>query len=130
MQKRTTDPKTLASAGENNKPLFESAVMAATTALICDLSVQVICLSREQLNRWQEVFDLAEAEEFPVPEQRPKIHDLNRATLSEWKATLGQQRADLTVLAGFHAAKRRSEISAAYANALVNAVPSGMVVMA
>ncbi len=104
--------------------------MAATTALICDLSVQVICLSRDHLIRWQGVFDLAEAENFSVIEQHPQIHDLNRATLSEWKAALGQQRADLTVLAGFHAAKRRREISASYASALVQAVPSGMVVVA
>ena len=130
MQKRTTDPKTLASAGDNCKPLFESAVMAATTALICDLSVQILCLSHDQLTRWHQVFDLAEAESIPLDDQRPQIHDLNRATLTEWKAALGQQRADLTVLAGFHAAKRRQEVSAAYANALVKAVPSGMVVMA
>ena len=129
MQKRPTDPKTLASAGENCKPLFESAVMAATTALICDLSVQVLCLSHDQLTRWHQVFDLAEAENVSLNDQRPQIHDFNRATLAEWTAALSRQSADLTVLAGFHAAKRTQEVSAAYAR-LVKAVPSGMVVMA
>jgi hypothetical protein len=130
MQKRSIDPVTLATAGENSKPLFESAVLAATTALVCDLSVQVICLSGDQLHRWQAVFDLAETGNLSLQEQRPQIHDLNRATLSEWKTTLGEGHADLTVLAGFHTAQRRHEISASYANALVQAVPSGMVVMA
>ena len=130
MQKRTTDPKSLASAGNHSKPLFESAVMAATTALICDLSVQVYCLSRDQLTRWQQVFADVEASDFLQNELRPQIHDLNRATLAEWKTTLARQDADLTVLAGFHTAQRRQEISAAYANALVEAVPSGMVVVA
>jgi hypothetical protein len=130
MQKRTTDPKTLASAGNDCKPVFESAVMAATTALICDLSVQILCLTHDQLTRWHQVFDLTEAENASLNDLCPQIHDLNRATLAEWKAALGRQSADLTVLAGFHAAKRKQEISAAYAIALVKAVPSGMVVMA
>jgi len=130
MQKRPTDPKTLASAGENNKPLFESAVMATTTALICDLSVQVFCFSRDQLTRWQQVFATAETGNAPQVELRPQIHDLNRATLAEWQATLARQSSDLTVLAGFHTAQCRREISGAYVDALVEAVPSGLVVVA
>ena len=59
-----------------------------------------------------------------------QIEDLNQATLAEWRRAFGQQPADMTVLAGFHAARRREEISAEYANALVDAVPEGLIVMA
>ena len=125
MQDQRSTHKSLAVAKTDAEPSFDHVARAAATALICDMSVQVLCLTDEQLQRWRRHFSHAS-----VASANLQIRDLNRATLAEWRTAVGQCRPDMTVLAGFHAARHRQEISAEYANALIDAVPAGLVVMA
>ena len=121
---RSTE-RSLAFAGMDAEPSFDTVARAASTAAIFDMSVQVLCLTHDQLVRWRRYVD-----ELQIDTIDMSVRDLNRATLAEWRTAFGRRQTDMTVLAGFHAARNRQEISAEYANAFIDAVPEGLVVLA
>lgn len=125
MQQKRSRSKQLAVAGNHIEPSFETVSQAASTAALFKMSVQVLCLTQDQLRQWRRYIATLPAEDFDM-----QVHDLNRATLTEWQSTVEDKPSDMTVLAGFHAARHRREISTEYANSLIDAVAGGLVVMA
>lgn len=123
-QKRSIS-KQLAITGSSTEPSFETVSQAASTAALFKMSVQVLCLTQDQLQRWRSYVATLPADGLEM-----QVYDLNRATLDEWRSVMETEQSDMIVLAGFHAARHRHEISTEYADCLVDAVAGGLIVMA
>jgi hypothetical protein len=88
-------------------------------------SVCVLCLTQELLERW-----MRELEQLSAPITLLDVLNTNRATLADWKEMLGSHAYDVTVLHGACAELRAGRLSVGYVKVLVDAVPSGLVMVA
>jgi hypothetical protein len=94
-------------------------------ATVCGQSVCVLCLTQELLEGW--MCQLAgEAASITLLD----VLNTNRATLRDWTELLGSHNYDITVLHGACSELRTKRISLGYIKVLVDAVPSGLVVLA
>jgi hypothetical protein len=94
-------------------------------ATICGQSVCVLCLTQELLERW-----MCQLEDLPAPITLLDVVDTNRATLADWKELLSRDTHDVTVLHGAYPEIKAKRLSVGYVKALVDAVPSGLVIIA
>ena len=123
----STTTKTLAIPGKGTSPRFEDVFNIALTGARFDLSVGVLCLTQEMLERW--IFRLEEvAEEFPSA--TPELLDANAATLEDWEAYLCKQTYSITVLSGAREELQNCRISVDYVKNLVHAAPVGTIILA
>ncbi len=108
------------------QPVFEEiAGIALASALGCNQSVCVLCLTQEVLIRWT-----LRLEEFSAPVTVLDVLNTNRATLADWRDFLRDQAYDVTILHGAQSELQANRLSIGYVKALMDAVPSGLVVVA
>jgi hypothetical protein len=116
----------LAIPAPNRQPTFdEIAGIAVASAILCGQSVCVLCLTHEILQGW-----IHQLEEFSAPVTLLDVLNTNRATLADWKALLSSQSYDVTILYGAQSELRTNRLSVGYVKVLVDAAPSGLVVIA
>lgn len=121
----TPTTKSLAIPAPGREPTFdEVANIALVSAAVCDQSVCVMCLTHEVLERW-----LCRLGEFSAPVALLDVLNTNRATLNDWEAFLSNQIYDITVLHGVRSELHAKRLSSGYVRALIDAVPSGLVVI-
>jgi len=123
----STKTKSLAIPGKGTMPRFEDVFNIALIGTQFDLSVGVLCLTQEMLERWMRRLEEV-TEEFPVAE--PELLDANAATLEDWEAYLAEQTYNITVLSGARVELQESRISVDYVKTLVDAAPVGTIVLA
>jgi hypothetical protein len=97
----------------------------ALTAALCNLSVCVLCLTQGMLERWMRRLD-----EFSAPITLLDVLNTNPATLADWEAFLSGGSYDVVVLHGAQVELQANRLSVGYVKALVDAVPSGLVIVA
>jgi hypothetical protein len=118
--------KPLAIPAPGSRPRFEEVTaIALMAAEICDQSVCVLCLTQETLQSW-----IRRLEEFSAPVILLDVLNTNRATLADWKALLSEQSYDVTILHDAQSELQANRLSVGYVKELVDAVPSGLVVVA
>jgi hypothetical protein len=118
--------KSLAIPAPGKRPSFDQvAAIALMGAITCNQSVCVLCLTQDLLERW-----MCQLEEFPAPVTLLDVVGNNRATLKDWKELLSSHACDLTILHGACVELRANRLSVGYVKALVDAVPSGLVMIA
>jgi hypothetical protein len=88
-------------------------------------SVCVLCLTEELLEGW-----ISELEDLSAPITLLDVLNANRATLVDWEELLGSHAYDVTVLHGACTELRAGRLSAGYVKVLMDAVPSGLVIVA
>jgi hypothetical protein len=121
-----TTNKSLAIPAHRKRPSFEEvAAIALMGATICGQLVCVLCLAQELLGRW-----MCQLEELPAPITLLDVVDTNRATLADWRKLLSSDTHDVTVLHGAYPELKAKRLSVGYVKALVDAVPSGLVIVA
>lgn len=123
----STTTKTLAIPGKGISPRFDDVFAIALTGVQFDLSVGVLCLSQEMLERWMCRLEEV-AEKFPAA--TPELLDSDAATLEDWEAYLGKQTYSITVLSGAREELQNCRISVDYIKTLVDAAPVGTIVLA
>ena len=120
-----TASKSLAIPAQTEPPSFEEvSAIALMGATICGQAVCVLCLTQELLERW-----VCQLEELPAPITLLDVVDTNRATLADWKELLSRDTHDVTVLHGAYPELKAKRLSVGYVMALVDAVPSGLVII-
>ena len=117
--------KVLAIPTSGKQPAFDEVVDIALTGAFCGLSVCVMCLTEEMLDRWR-----SRLEDLSHPIILLDVLNTNRATLEDWQAFLNAQTHDVTALHGAQSELNANWISVSYVTALVDAIPSGLVVVA
>jgi hypothetical protein len=118
--------KSLAIPTPGSRPRFEHvAAIALMAAEICGQSVCVLCLTQETLQKW-----ICRLEKDSAQVTLLDVLNTNRATLADWKTLLRQQAYDVTILHGVHHELQADRLSVGYVKELVDAVPSGLVVVA
>ncbi len=122
---RLPPSKTLIVPARGKHPTFDEVTGIALTGALCGLSVCVLCLTQEMLERWMRRLD-----ECSVPITLLDVLNTNRATLTDWQALLTSQPYDVTVLHGVQSELQANRLSVGYVKSLVDAVPSGMVIVA
>jgi len=121
-----TTNKSLAVPAPGKQPSFEEvAGIAIASAMVCNQSVCVLCLTQQLLERWMQ-----ELEELAVPITLLDVVNTNRATLADWKELLSGNAYNVTVLHGTYRELRANRLSVGYVKALVDAVSSGLVIVA
>ncbi len=121
-----TTNKYLAIPAPGKRPVFEEiAGIALASALVCKQSVCVLCLTQEVLKRWS-----LRLEEFFAPVTVLDVLNTNCATLVDWEDFLRGYAYDVTILHGARSELRANNLSIGYIKALVDAVPSGLVIVA
>jgi len=115
--------KVLAVPASGKQPAFDEVVDIAFTGAFCGLSVCVVCLTEEMLERWR-----SRLEDLAHPVTLLDVLNTNRATLEDWQTFLSAQTHDITVLHGVQSELSANKTSASYVTALVDAIPSGLVV--
>ena len=127
----TSDPpiqaaKSLAIPASGIQPSFqEVATIAVMGVTVCGQSVCVLCLTQELLERW-----MCHLAGHAASITLLDVLSTNRATLRDWTELLGSHNYDITVLHGACSELRAGRISVGYVKALIDAVPSGLVVIA
>lgn len=122
----TQATKSLAIPAPGKRPSFEEvAAVALMGATICGQSVCVLCLTQELLERW-----ICKLEVLSAPVTLLDVVNTNRATLEDWKELLSSHAYDVTVLHGTCRELQANHLSVGYVKALVDAVPSGLVIVA
>jgi hypothetical protein len=127
----TSDPplkatKSLAIPTPGIQPSFEEvATIAAMSATFCGQSVCVLCLTQEILERW-----MCQLAGHSASITLLDVLSTSRATLKDWTELLGSHDYDITVLHGACSELRARRISVGYVKALIDAVPSGLVMVA
>ncbi len=116
--------KVLAIPTSGKQSAFDEVVDIALTGAFCGLSVCVMCLTEEMLERWS-----SRLEDLSHPVTLLDVLDTNRAILEDWQTFLSAQTRDITVLHGVQSELSANRISASYVTALVDAIPSGLVVV-
>jgi hypothetical protein len=116
--------KTFAIPNLGRQPSFEEIVDIALTAASFNQSVCVLCWGQVLHERWTHHLDSFS------PSASLDVLDASHATLAEWKVLLGDSPYDIIVMHGVQAACQAERLSINYATALVDAVPSGLVVWA
>jgi hypothetical protein len=118
--------KQLVVPAPGRRPTFEEVTgIALMGAAICGQSVCVLCLTQHMLERWA-----CHLEELSTPVTHLDVLNTNRATLADWTQFLSGQTYDITILHGAQSELRADRLSVRYVKALVDAVPSGLVVVA
>ena len=107
------------------QPSFEEVADIALTAASFNQSVCVLCWSQALQERWMYYLD-----NFSASVPLLAVLDANQATLVECKVLLGDCPDDIIVMHGVQAACQSERLSIKYATALIDAVPSGLVVWA
>lgn len=116
--------KSLAIPVSGREPTFEEVAGIVSLTVRFNMSVCVLCLNQPVLDRW-----LNWSEKQSKSIILLDILDDNRATLPDWKAFLHDQTYDLTVLAGVKTEVQAERLSVSYVDALVKAIPSGLVMV-
>jgi hypothetical protein len=117
--------KSLAIPTQGRHHTFDEIADLVLTNSLCGSSVEVLCLTQELLESW-----LHWLEQFPATAMLPEVLNANQATLGDWREYLGGQHYDITIFHGHWAELRANRLSVDYVTGLVNAVPTGMVVLA
>jgi len=106
-------------------PSFEEVASIALTGALFGQTVSVICLSHGMLVRWMQ--RLAKT---GIAIASLELFDITCTTLAEWKILLGSQPYDITVFHGVEPELRARRLTVGHLRALVEAVPSGLVLVA
>ena len=117
-------PKSLAVPAPGKQPAFEEVAHIVLTGALCGLSVCIMCLTQEMLERW-----MHQLHDCPHRFTLLDVLNTNRATLADWKALLRRQSYDVTVLHGVRSEVRARRVAVGYVKGLVDAVSSGLVVV-
>jgi len=117
--------KTLALPTTENQRTFEEIAGMILMDALLGSSVCVVCLTDELLARW-----LKRLDGYDVPITLLDALNSNWATLTDWRAFLGGQPHDVTLLHGVMAEMKANRLSLGYVKHLVEAVPAGLVVIA
>lgn len=121
-----TTNKYLAIPTPDKRPVFEEvAGIALASAMVCNQSVCVLCLTQELLERW-----MCHLEKLSTPITLLDVVNTNRATLADWQELLSSNAYDVTVLHGTCQELQANRLSVSYVKALVDAAPSGLVIVA
>jgi len=123
-EKRISD-KSLALPPGGQPPTFDQVVQIVLTGVMCRFSVGVLCLTQAALDDW---LDWPSWHSAAIA--RFDLLDCDQATLSDWQAFLSSQSYDLTVLYGVSAELAAARLSVRYVGKLVDAAPSGVVMLA
>jgi hypothetical protein len=116
--------KSLAIPAPGKQPTFDEVTSIVLTGACFGLSVCVMCLTQEMLERW-----MGRLQAHPKSVTLLDVLNTNRATLADWKAFLGSQPHDITVLSGVQSELQAGQLSVGYLKALVEAVPAGLVMV-
>ncbi len=122
---KTASSKSLAVPNSGRPPTFNQVATVVLSGVQCRMPTGVLCLTQQAMAEWLDwpallapsiaAFDLL---------------DLNEAPLTDWQPFLSRQSYGLTVLHGACLELATGRLSVHYVMALVNAVPSGLVVVA
>lgn len=104
---------------------FEEIARVARVNALCGCTVCVLCLNEEIYATW-----LCWTEEWPASLTLLDVLDSNRATLRDWQRYLRSQPHNMTILHGACAELQAGRVAVSYVAALVDAVPSGIIVVA
>jgi hypothetical protein len=124
-QLHSPQTKSLAIPAPGRKPNFDDVAGIALTAALCNLSVCVLCLTQGMLGCW-----MRRLGDFSVPITLLDVLNTNRATLADWEVFLSGGSYDVIVLHGARVELQADRLSVGYVKALVDAVPSGLVMVA
>lgn len=113
--------KVLAIPTSGKQSAFDEVVDIALTGAFCGLSVCVMCLTEEMLERWR-----SRLEDLSHPVTLLDVLNTNRATIGDWQTSLSAQTHGTTALHGMQSELSANRISASYVTALVDAIPSGL----
>ena len=106
-------------ADKDRRLSFEEVVNIAKMGARFDLAIGVLCWTRSLQTHWQ-----TQAEQMPLLE----VMDVNKATLLEWQTYLSNHRYDILIFHGAQHAQRAGQLSAKYAERLVDSIPVGLLV--
>lgn len=106
-------------ADKNRRLSFEEVVNIVKVGVRFDLAVGVLCWSRSLQTHWQ-----SQVEQMPLLE----VMDVNKATLPEWRTYLANHPYDILIFHGAQRAQQAGQLSAKYAERLVDSVPVGLLV--
>jgi hypothetical protein len=113
-QLHSPQTKSLAIPAPGRKPNFDDVAGIALTAALCNLSVCVLCLTQGMLGCW-----MRRLGDFSVP-----------ISYSSVECRLSGGSYDVIVLHGARVELQADRLSVGYVKALVDAVPSGLVMVA
>ena len=116
--------KSLAIPAPGKQPTFDEVADIVLTGAHFELSSCVLCLAQEMLERWINRLDNS-----PAPVALLDVLNTNQATLTDWQMFLRRQVYDITVLSGALAEMQAGRLSPGYVQALVDAIPSGLVML-
>ena len=116
--------KSLAVPAPGTSPTFDDVADIALTTAFFEQSVCVMCLTQELLERWMFKLDAFDASVALLD-----MLDANRATLSDWETYLSGQSYDIVVLHGVRAELQTGCLSVSYVKSLMDAIPSGLVML-
>ena len=106
-------------ADKDRRLSFEEVVNIVKMGARFDLAIGVLCWTRSLQTHWQ-----TQAEQMPLLE----VMDINNATLPEWQAHLSDHPYDILIFHGAQRAQQVGQLSAKYAEGLVDCVPAGLLV--
>ncbi len=117
--------KSLIVPAPGRQPTFDNVTNIVFLGMLCDLSVCVICLSEESWQCWQGWREKCQGSVTLMD-----LFNINQAVLADWETFLGSHPYDMIVLDGARVELQADRISVGYVTTLVEAVPSGMVMVA
>ena len=120
-----TSGKSLALPTGGQPPTFDQVLQIVLTGVMCRFSVGVMCLTQAALDDW-----LDWPGRYSSAMARFDLLDCDQATLRDWQAFLGSHSYDMIVLHGACAELPAGRLSVRYVTALVDAAPTGTVVLA
>lgn len=106
-------------------PSFDNVYTLAVTGALLDQEVLVVCMTDEMLAGWRR-----RLRERSWPLEGLTLLDGQFGWSVNWRAFFCYRSYDITVMHGIHVALKEQRISPSYAGRLVNAVPSGLLVLA
>jgi hypothetical protein len=116
--------KSLAVPAPGASPTFDNVADIALTAASFEQAICVMCLTQELLKRWMLKLNASDASVASLD-----TFDANRATLADWEAFLSAQSYDIVVLHGVRAELQARRLSVSYVKSLMDAIPSGLVML-
>ncbi len=116
--------KSLVVPAPGTSPTFDDVADIALTAAFLEQAVCVICLTQEFLAQW-----MLKLNAFDAPIASLDTFDANRSTLADWEIFLSGQSYDVVVLHGVRAELQARRLSVSYVKSLMDAIPSGMVIL-
>lgn len=115
----------IAVPADDSPPSFDNVFSLALTSALFDQAVLVICMTEEILTDWRR-----RLQERARPVDGLALVDGRFGWSADWRAFFHTRSDDVTVLHGIHSALADQSIPRSYADRLVNAVTSDLIILA